>query len=76
MGLPPIKIYKHAIVFIEYLTNIYTILQISAKSFVSVIQHVVQETMQFTEQTRKESSLICIMNKLELLKSMAQKHML
>ena len=71
MGLLPIKIYEHTTIIIEYLANIYTILQISAKPSISVIQHVVQETMQLVEQTKKESSFIDIMNKLELLKSTA-----
>lgn len=71
MGPPPIKIYEHATVLIEYFANIHTILQTSAKPSVSTMQSVVQEAMQFAEQTRKEPFLTDIMNKLELLENMA-----
>ena len=76
MGPPPIKMYEHATVLIEYLANVHTILQTSAKPSVSAMQGVVQEAMQFAERTRKEPSLTDIMNKLELLESTAQKHTL
>lgn len=35
------KIYKYAIVLIEYLANVYTILQILAKTSISIIQDMV-----------------------------------
>lgn len=76
IGPPPIKIYEHATVLIEYLANVHTILQTLAKPSVSAMQSVVQEAMQFAEQTRKKPSFIDIMNKLELLESTAQKYTL
>lgn len=76
MGPPPIKMYEHATVLIEYLANVHTILQTSAKPSVSAMQGVVQEAMQFAERTKKEPSLTDIINKLELLESTAQKHRL
>lgn len=75
-ALPPIKMYEHATVLIEYLANVYAILQKPAKPSVSAMQGVVQETMQFAERTKKEPSLTDIMNKLELLESTVQKYML
>lgn len=76
MGPPPIRMYEHATVLIEYLAIVHTILQTSAKPSVSTMQGVVQEAMQFAERTKKELSLTDIMNKLKLLESTAQKHTL
>lgn len=68
--------YEYVTVFIKYLANVYTIIQILAKPSVSAMQSLVQEMMQFIERTKKETSLTNIINQLEFLESIVLKHIL
>lgn len=76
MNLPLIKMYKYATVLIKYFANTHTIFRTLAKLFISAIQVVIQEAIQFAKQTRKKPCFIDIMSKLELFESIAQKYML